>query len=474
MKTARLLLLFAFLANNTFAQCYKNIVSYSRNYIALQTDGTLWSKGNNFYGNLGFANNNDITNFMQIGSDTDWTDKLSLSSTNGFCIKIDGSLWVWGNNSSSGSSGLGTFDISTIPFAPQQIGTDNNWVEIASNFTYTLAVKADGTLWAWGINDRGQLGTGNADTYKTHTPVQIGTDTNWKKVYSGELGWASYAIKTDGTLWAWGANGTNIGYLNADQNDAYRIPHQIGTDTWQTVAVGGSFGKMTMAIKTDGTLWGWGASDNDSYFFGNGVDIFSSITPLQIGSDSNWKDVELSQNTTLALKTDGTRWGWGRNGTGYRLGMGTGMTNTMTVPTQCDTDTDWKHLSIDLYSGYGDGIKVNNSLYHWGNDNLNIIHPSPELFSDIGCTLGAEDFDYGTFIIYPNPVKDFLRLSFSINTHEAKEIVITNSLGQIVLSKNVANTSSEYYFDLRDFADGIYCIAIKSGINQYTRKIIKI
>jgi len=124
----------------------------------------------------------------------------------------NGKLFASGSNN-YGQLGLGTTSAKEI--SPIQVGTDENWVSVSGGENFSLAIKADGTLWAWGYNNRGQLGistTTNADT-----PTQIGTDDNWISIAAGIR--HSLAIKADGTLWAWGynyfgqlGNGTTSGF----------------------------------------------------------------------------------------------------------------------------------------------------------------------------------------------------------------------------------------------------------------------
>lgn len=475
MKTAKLLLFLFLISNNSFAQCYTKIVSYSRNYIALQTDGTLWAKGTAFnYGLLGFGNSDYIAEFTQIGTDSNWTDNISQNGVNVFAIKADGTLWVWGSNFPSGSAGLGTYDELGY-FVPTQIGSDTNWSKVSSGSGFTIAIKTDGTLWAWGQNSGGRLGTGNLDnTYKTNVPIQVGTETNWANVFA-ENSTSAYAIKTDGTLWSWGNSGNYIGYANANINNNYRSPHQVGTDTWLTLAVS-SFGPMTDGIKTDGSLWGWGLSNFQTYYFGNGIDNFSSQTPVRIGVDSNWKEICIGAGTTQALKSNGTRWGWGRNTNGQELGIGTGVIGgAITMVTQLTADTDWKRLNIDIWeAGYGDGIKDNNALYHWGNTHLNIVYPAPTLFSTTTCTLlGLDDFRQNSIIVYPNPISDFTNIHVNENLGSQIEVSIINQLGQELLSKKIEIVKQEFTLNLSNYASGVYYLTLKNFGQTFKTKLIK-
>jgi hypothetical protein len=124
-------------------------------------------------------------------------------------LRADGTLWAWGGND-GGQLGNGKFD-TNAPYGtntPQRIGTDTNWQTVAAGNFYTVALRTDGTLWACGWNRYGQLGIGTFTTnapYGTNTPQQVGTDTNWQAVAAGQ--WHTMALRADGTLWAWGEIG---------------------------------------------------------------------------------------------------------------------------------------------------------------------------------------------------------------------------------------------------------------------------
>jgi alpha-tubulin suppressor-like RCC1 family protein len=146
----------------------------------------------------------------------------------GFAIKTDGTLWSWGRNDNGGSLGLGNL---TNYSSPKQIGALTNWSKISAGNFYTVALKTDGTMWAWGTNNSGQLGQGN--TTDRSSPVQIGALTTWSSVSGLGLDCCG-AIKTDGTLWMWGNNA--FGQLGQSNTTSRSSPVQVGAlTTWYKV-----------------------------------------------------------------------------------------------------------------------------------------------------------------------------------------------------------------------------------------------
>jgi hypothetical protein len=183
--------------------------------LALKTNGTLWAWGANTMAQLGTGNYDDVFAPVQIGSDADWVTiaaggDLDSGGGHSLALKADGTLWAWGGNS-KGELGTGNYDEKT---KPEKIGSDTDWKSVSAGWAHSLALKTDGTLWAWGYNEFGQLGTG--DYVDITSPVQIGSDTDWASIDAGEI--HSIAQKADGTIWAWGSN--NSGILGTgDAND---------------------------------------------------------------------------------------------------------------------------------------------------------------------------------------------------------------------------------------------------------------
>ena len=267
-------------------------------------------------------------------------------------------LYAWGRGT-SGQLGLGN---TTNYSSPKQIGSSTiNWADsFGMGSSASAALKTDGTLWAWGSNSQGQLGQGNTTSYSS--PKQVGALTDWSKVVM--CGSATFAIKTNGTLWSWGAN--SVGQLGQNNTTYYSSPKQVGAlSTWLTLVGGGYCTGAIFAIKTDGTLWGWGNNNNGRLGLGNAVDRSS---PVQVGSLTNWLNVSSGYNYTLAVKTDGTLWGWGENAGAYRGGsLGLGNATNYSSPKQVGSLTNWLSVTAGAYYAIGAAIKTDGTLWTWGN-----------------------------------------------------------------------------------------------------------
>ncbi|MEW6558142.1 MAG: hypothetical protein AB1349_12470, partial [Elusimicrobiota bacterium] len=273
---------------------------------------------------------------------------VSCGGYHTIAINADGTLWAWGRNE-YGQLGLGT----TIQMnTPTQVGSATNWSSVSCGELYTIAIKTDSTLWAWGDNGYSQLGLGT--TIQMNTPTQIDSATNWSSVSCG--GNHTIAIKTDGTLWAWGCNYS--GQLGLGTTIQMNTPTQVGTLTnWSSVSCGR---ENTIAIKTDGTLWAWGWNNCGQLGLGTTIQM---NTPTQVGSATNWSSVSGGGYHTIAIKTDGTLWSWGLNEYG-QLGLGT--TIQMNTPTQVGSATNWSSVSSGVHHTIA--IKTDGTLWAWGDN----------------------------------------------------------------------------------------------------------
>jgi alpha-tubulin suppressor-like RCC1 family protein len=305
---------------------------------AIKTNGTLWSwGGNSYYGQLGTNNTTSYsTPTQEHCGGTTWC-AVSAGGYRTSAIKTDGTLWSWGNNT---CGALGTNDTTTYSTPTQEHCGGTNWCMVSVSVgSHHSAIKTDGTLWSWGCNFLGQLGTNNITSYSTPTQEHCG-GTNWCMVSSG--GSHTSAIKTDGTLWSWGVN--NNGRLGTNNTTSYSTPTQehCGGTNWCMVS---SDLVHTSAIKTDGTLWGWGG--NGFGRLGTNNQTNQSSPTQEACGGTTWCMVSASGSQTSGIKTDGTLWSWGNNGFGK---LGTNNDINYSTPTQeaCG-GTTWCMVSGGYY-----------------------------------------------------------------------------------------------------------------------------
>lgn len=319
----------------------------------LSVVGPLYMWGYNDSGQLGQGNRLNASFPVQVGSNTNWRTLSGGQGCTG-AVTVSGTLFTWGSND-YGKLGLGN---TTFYSSPVQVGSLTTWSNIAVSMDSMVAVKSDGTLWSWGRNNYGQLGLGNITDYSS--PVQIGALTNWSRKISGSQEATFYhAIKTDGTLWAWGQN--DQGYLGNGNASAQSSPVQIGAlTTWVQVSSGGYHAG---AIRNDGTLWMWGQNSQGELGRGNTSDTNS---PVQVGALTTWASVSCGNAFTLAVRTNGTLWAWGNNGYG-QLGLGD-LTNRSS-PVQVGSITSWS-VSYAQAVNASFVVRTNGDLWAWGRGQL--------------------------------------------------------------------------------------------------------
>jgi alpha-tubulin suppressor-like RCC1 family protein len=209
---------------------------------AIKQGGTLWTWGDNSFGKLGFPGASTASP-TQVGIYNDWVT-VSAGADYTLGIKGAGSLYAWGRNV-WGQFGDGTQNNSDTPVL---IGS--GWKSVSAGNTQSAGIKTDGTLWTWGgYGTYATLGNGTHDG--SRIPVQIGTDTDWDTV--SVCSYHTMAIKRNGSLWAWG-DGTD-GQLGNGINDFQSSPVEIQSGTnWSAVSAGWEF---TLGVKS-GLLYSWG------------------------------------------------------------------------------------------------------------------------------------------------------------------------------------------------------------------------
>jgi len=329
-----------------------------RHTMAIREDGSLWAWGRNTDGRLGDGTTTDRLNPVRIGTSTDWL-VVSAGTNHTMAIREDGSLWAWGGNAhgqlGDGAGGGGSQDPAMgHRTSPLQIGLGANWSYVSAGDENTVAIREDGSLWAWGRNMLGELGDGT--TTRRLSPVRIGAYTDWRAVSAG--GRHTLAIREGGSLWAWGAN--LAGELGDGTANRRYSPVRIGTATgWRAVSAGSAH---TMAVRVDGSLWAWG--ENMFGQLGDGTFGWENNrhSPVRVGTATDWLAVSAGIHT-VAIREDGSLWAWGYNWSGE---LGDGTTTNRHSPVRIGAATGWRAVSAGFE--YTMAIRADSSFWGWGDN----------------------------------------------------------------------------------------------------------
>ncbi|BEP14668.1 hypothetical protein acdb102_29790 [Acidothermaceae bacterium B102] len=290
------------------------VASATYSEYALRSDGTVWSWGHNQFGQLGTgATSGDVLTPMQIPSLAGVT-AIAGGGESAAALKADGTVWAWGQGTSGElGNGAGT-DSST----PVQVSGLTGVVAIALSDDDGYALKADGTVWAWGEGNDGELGDG-ASTSDALVPLKI-TSLSAVTAIAGAAD-SAYAL-VGGTVMAWGHN--SQGELGNGSTTAGRTPALIAGLTGVTAISAGYFDGY--ALHADGSLSAWGK--NSSGELGNGLTTTTRL-PVTVPGLTGLSAVQGRASDVSVLKTDGTVMAWGYNGYG---GLGNGTTTDSDSP----------------------------------------------------------------------------------------------------------------------------------------------
>jgi alpha-tubulin suppressor-like RCC1 family protein len=220
--------------------------------------------------------------------------------------------------------------------------------QVSAGEYFTLALKSDGTVWAWGSGTSGQLGNGGTSNSYTPVEVQASSGVNFTGVVAvAAAGYTAYAIKSDGSLWAWGRNGD--GEIGDNTYTQRNYPVEVLTSGVAQVV--GAYYNVA-ALKTDGTVWCWG--QNTCGQNGHGTTSYNDKVPTQVTGLTGITQVGTSPGAyeVAALKNDGTVWAWGLNSYG---GLGNGTT------TQEDSAVEVQASSGVNFTG---AVAITTGAYH--------------------------------------------------------------------------------------------------------------
>ena len=344
------------------------VAAGSRHTVVLKSDGTVWAFGFNGYGQLGDATTEERRTPVQVvgptAPDPALTEVVAIAA--GFwhtlALKRDRTVWAWGLNN-IGQLGNGTVG-GTWTRPGQVLASDatalGNVVAIAAGTNHSLALKADGSIWAWGSNFNGELGDGG--TTPQPRAIQVPNLSGVTAIAAGMS--HNLALKTDGaptgTAWSWGLN--TDGQLGDGTNETRRVPFAVRSDVISVVA--GS--SHSLVVLADGVVLGAGANSDGQ--LGDGTtDPRSNLVP--VFPIAGIRTLAAGTHHTLGARDDGTVWGAGANPHGE---LGDQTTTPRTQPVRALWVSD--ALSVAVSRDYFDfrehsvALGADGRVWTWGSN----------------------------------------------------------------------------------------------------------
>ena len=278
--------------------------------LGVRQNGTAWGWGCNGEGRLGDNTTvNKSSPVSVVGGFTDWC-QISAGSGHSLGVRTGGTLYAWGQNC-FGKLGDNTVVSKSSPVSV--IGGFTDWCQVSAGGEQSLAVRQNGTAWSWGSGYCGQLGD-NTFTSKSSPVSVIGGFTDWCQVSAGTNSF-SLAVRQNGTAWAWGCSGNGrLGNDNPGTNQQSPVSVVGGFTDWCQISAGSI---SSLAVRQNGTAWAWGSGSYGK--LGDNSTTTRSSPVSVIGGYTDWCQIAAGNSFSLAVRTNGTAWAWGYGSYG-RLG----------------------------------------------------------------------------------------------------------------------------------------------------------
>lgn len=314
--------------------------------LARDTNEEVWSWGSNSYGQLGRGNTSSSYSPAKVPTLSGTFVDIAAGPSTGYAVKSDGTLWSWGRND---YGQLGTESTSAQVTSAAMLPTPEGVVftSVTAGTHFAAALDEDGAVWMWGDNSSGVFGHG--DFVRSTVPVRVYGERRFKKIVAGHS--IIMALTEEGRLFGWGKQGdSQLGVVERITSSF----HRVGTGFTQ-VKEGDTFG---VGLKADGSLWGWGrANDNQLLDAGSLVD-----KPRRLMPDKTFHAVEAGHSHVLAIESTGRLWAWGLNDKGQLGVEGAASRGPVELLTSSTI------VAIGAYSHTSHAIDSDGKLWGWGSN----------------------------------------------------------------------------------------------------------
>ena len=438
------------------------IASGIKHTISSCSNGIVSAVGDGASGKLGDGTTNSRNQPVQVSTITNVTVGVSAHELNSYAIKSDYTLWAWGDNT-YGQIGDNT---TTQRNSPVQVLT--NVKKVVAGWRHAIALKNDGTVWTWGLNDNGQLGDGTITGHSAPAQVTALSGT-YIDIAAGKG--HSIAVKSDGTVWAWGINSLHqIGDNTTTQRNS---PVQI--TTLSGIKAVASQNNHSLALTTGGTLWAWG--DNSTWGeLGNGNTNATAIPVLCVTSGT-FTQIATGSAHSMALNTNGTVWTWGCNFNG-QLGNGSADNTAHSSPTQAHSSLAGINAIAGSDAG-GFAIK-GTTTYAWGKNNNYLLGDGTQTQRNTPvavnlCSLVGIDELYKSEnepVIKPSVNNGDFTILLS-NAVKSWQVTVYSLVGQKVYEEAIKSGVPDKSFHLENLPAGVYFVNISVDGKQFLKRMIK-
>jgi alpha-tubulin suppressor-like RCC1 family protein len=319
--------------------------------IAIRTNGTAWAWGEGINGTLGDNSTvNKSSPVSVVGGFTDWCQvsaggNRANNARSAVAVRQNGTAWAWGYN---GEGALGDNTTTNKSSPVSVIGGFCDWCQVVTRSGGAAGIRTNGTLWSWGTGSNGELG--NNCTANRSSPVSVvGGFTDWCQV-AGTISQFSQilAVRTNGSAWAWGSNTSGQLGDNTTVNKSSPVSVIGGFTDWCQLAGGD---KLSLGVRQNGTLWAWGY--NRVGELGNNTCNVCRSSPVSVvGGFTDWCQASGGEGFATAIRQNGTAWAWGSGNYG-RLGDNTANINRSSPVSVAGGFTDWCQISAGRRSAAG-------------------------------------------------------------------------------------------------------------------------